>query len=59
VEHTRTKKTGRKVLPNNLPRVDVIHELNDANCVCDHDGNCLIEIGEVVSEQLDIVPAKI
>ncbi|MDZ7768567.1 MAG: IS66 family transposase zinc-finger binding domain-containing protein [Woeseiaceae bacterium] len=56
--HTR-KKRGRKPLPDHLPRVDVIHELAESERRCDHDGNLLNEIGEVVSEQLDIVPAKI
>ena len=56
--HTR-KKRGRKPLPDNLPRVDVVHELPESERHCDHDGRLLIEIGEVISEQLDIVPAKI
>lgn len=56
--HTR-KKSGRKKLPDTLPRVDVVHELAGADRVCPHDGNVLAEIGEQVSEHLDIVPAKI
>jgi transposase len=56
--HTR-KKRGRKPLPNNLPRVDVVHELPESERHCDHDGQLLVEIGEVISEQLDIIPAKI
>ncbi len=57
--HTRKKKTGRKPLPDNLPRMDVVHDLSEAARICEHDGNTLKEIGEVVSEQLDIIPAKI
>ncbi|HEN46861.1 MAG TPA: IS66 family transposase [Mizugakiibacter sp.] len=57
-EHTR-KKRGRKKLPESLPRIDVIHELADAERICPHDGKPLTEIGEVTSEQLDIIPAKI
>lgn len=57
--HTRTAKRGRKPLPDVLLRVDILHELNDAERICDHDGGHLNEIGEVVSEQLDIIPAKI
>ncbi len=57
-EHSRRKR-GRKKLPDTLPRVDVVHELPAKEQVCPHDGNVLAEIGEVVSEQLDIVPAKI
>ena len=56
--HTR-KKRGRKPLPDNLPRVDVVHEIPESERHCDHDGQLLTEIGEVISEQLDIIPAKI
>ena len=56
--HTR-KKRGRKPLPDNLPRVDVLHYLPESERHCDHDGRLLSEIGEVISEQLDIIPAKI
>ena len=56
--HTR-KKRGRKPLPDNLPRVDVVHEIPESERHCDHDGQLLVEIGEVISEQLDIIPAKI
>ena len=56
--HTR-KKRGRKPLPDNLPRVDVVHDLPESERYCDHDGRLLAEIGEVISEQLDIIPAKI
>ena len=53
------KKRGRKPLPETLARVDVVHELPEAERHCPHDGAVLEEIGEQVSEQLDIVPAKI
>jgi transposase len=56
--HTRRKR-GRKPLPAALPRVELIHELPEAERVCPHDGNPLAEIGEVTSEQLDIIPARI
>ncbi len=56
--HSR-KKRGRKKLPDALPRVEVIHELPDSERYCPHDGAPLAEIGEVICEQLDIVPAKI
>ena len=57
-EHTRNKR-GRKPLPDSLPRLDVLHELPEAERYCDHDGAWLPEIGEVISEQLDIIPATI
>ena len=53
------KKRGRKPLPDHLPRIDVVHELTEDDRRCNHDGQLLTEIGEVVSEQLDIIPAKI
>lgn len=56
--HTR-KKCGRKPLPTSLPRVEIIYELDEAVRICEHDGKRLNEIGEVISEQLDIIPAKI
>jgi len=58
VAHTR-KKRGRKALPTTLPRVEFIYELDPDARVCPHDGQMLVEIGEVTSEQLDIIPAKI
>lgn len=53
------KKRGRKPIPDHLPRIDVVHELPASERCCDHDGRPLAEIGEVVTEQLDIIPAKI
>jgi transposase len=53
------KKPGRKPLPATLPRVEVVHDLPEAEKVCDLDGTPLKAIGEEVSEQLDIVPARI
>jgi transposase/ElaB/YqjD/DUF883 family membrane-anchored ribosome-binding protein len=52
------KKRGRKALPPELPRVDIIHELPPAQRRCP-EGHDLKVIGEEVSEQLDIIPAKI
>ncbi len=55
--HTR-KKPGRKPLPANLPRVDVVHDITEAEKVCEC-GEHLVKIGEEVSEKLDIIPAVI
>ena len=49
---------GRKALPKELPRIDIVHELPEAERHCP-EGHELKEIGEEVSEQLDIIPAKI
>lgn len=37
----------------------MIHELSEAERRCPHDGAVLTAIGDVVSEQLDIIPATI
>ena len=57
-EHSRRKR-GRRKLPDALPRIDILHELPDDERTCPHDGQVLEEINSVISEQLDIVPAKI
>jgi len=54
--HTR-KKAGRKPLPEDLPRVEVVHDLPEEEKVCGC-GCQLSRIGEEVSEQLDIIPAR-
>jgi transposase len=54
--HNR-KKTGRRPLPEDLPRIDVIHDLKEEEKVCAC-GCMKNRIGEEVSEQLDIIPAK-
>jgi transposase len=52
------KKRGRKVLPDTLPRIEVVHDLPDEEKVCGC-GAELTRIGEEVSEKLDIIPAII
>jgi len=54
--HTR-KKSGRKPLPADLPRIDAIHDIDESEKVCAC-GCQLSRIGEEVSEKLDIIPAK-
>jgi len=56
-EHTR-KTPGRKPLPDHLPRTRVEHDLPEDAKVCGC-GCRKTKIGEEVSEQLDIIPAKI
>lgn len=52
------KKPGRKPLPPSLPRVRKVVELSEEErrCPC---GCTLEEIGEDISEQVDIIPAQI
>ena len=52
------KKPGRKPLPATLPRIRVEHAVADADNICDC-GCQRTEIGEIASEQLDIIPAKV
>ena len=50
------RQPKRRPLPDSLPRVEVLHDLTSKDCpTC---GQGLERIGEEVSEQLDIVPAK-
>ena len=58
-EYTRKKK-GRKPIPAGLPRVREEHDLPDEDKVCSDCGSHdLHKIGEEISEQLDIIPAKV
>ena len=52
------KKSGRKPLPKDLPRVQQVHDLAecDKTCAC---GVELTQIGTETTEQLDIIPAKV
>jgi transposase len=52
------KKPGRKKLPDALPRVKIVHDLEEDEKVCDC-GEQLDCIGEDFSEKIDIVPAVI
>jgi len=55
--HARRKR-GRKALPKDLPRIDIIHDLSEEQkqCGCGARLNC---IGEEVCEKLDYVPAQL
>lgn len=55
---TTPVKRGRKALPPALPRVDIVHDLPADQRYC-AEGHALKVIGEVISEQLDIIPAKV
>ena len=49
-------RAGRQPLPEHLPRIEHRHELE--SCTCGQCGNDLTKIGEDVSEQLDVEPAR-
>jgi transposase len=56
-QHTR-KKSGRKRLPEDLPRIEVVHDLSEKEKQCEC-GCVKDKIGEEVSEKLDIIPATV
>ena len=58
VEEKELKTGGRKPIPEKYDRIDIIHDLTEDEKVCDC-GCKLTQFGEEVSEQLDIIPAKI
>lgn len=49
-------RAGRQPLPDHLPRIEHRHE--PESCQCSQCGHNLVKIGEDVSEQLDVEPAK-
>ena len=51
------RQPKRRALPDSLPRLEVLHDLESKDCP--HCKHALERIGEEVSEQLDIVPAKL
>lgn len=50
------KRAGRQALPPELPRIEHRHE--PASCACGQCGAHLVKLGEDVSEQLDVEPAR-
>jgi transposase len=57
---THTRRRGKRApLPDVLPRVEVVHDLAEHEKVCPQDGHALHEIAREVSEQLDVIPAKV
>ena len=55
----RPKKGGRRRLPKTFPRIEVVHELEEAECRCGKCAATLEPVSEKVSEQLDIQPATV
>jgi len=56
IPRTKKKPTGRKPLPAELPRIEHRHE--PESCSCGACGADLVKIGEDVTEQLDVEPAR-
>lgn len=53
------QKGGRRPLPAHLPRLEVIHTLDESQRICPNDGSVLTQIGSEVSEQLEFIPATL
>jgi transposase len=53
------KHPGRHALPPHLPRVRIEYDLEEADKVCPVCQEPLTKIQEVVSEQLDVIPAQL
>lgn len=49
----------RQPLPAELPRVEFVHELLKGERVCQCCGTTMVEIGEDVREELDIIPVQV
>lgn len=56
--HTRKKKPKRCVLPEDLPRETIVHDISENEKICDC-GEHLIKIDEEITEQLKYIPAKL
>jgi transposase len=55
--HSR-RKSGRKPLPPEIPRVETIHDISEEEkqCAC---GQEMVRIGEEICEKLEVIPARI
>lgn len=56
--HQRRRARGPRISPD-LPRVDVIHDLDPSERVCAEHGCELTPMGEETSEQLQFIPAQV
>ena len=56
--YERSKKRRTRI-PEDLPREEIIIDLPEEEKFCPHDGAALKKIGDEISEQLEIIPAKV
>ena len=54
----RSRRNGRRRLPKNLERERVLLDLSEEEKTCEH-GHRLQEFGQDVTEEVDIIPAKL
>jgi len=53
------RKTKRQPLPKSLPRKTQIHDIPEADKICDCCGHPRHQMGETRSEQLELIPAQV
>lgn len=54
----RKAKRGRRPLPADLPREDVVHDIPEGEKICSC-GEPLVRMGEETAEKLDIIPVQL
>lgn len=52
----KSSRAARQPLPEHLPRI--VHQHEPDSCTCTDCGKALVKIGEDISEQLDVEPAR-
>jgi len=57
VEAHQRKKRGRKPIDQSVPRVDILHDIDESQkrCAC---GHTMVRIGEEISERMQVIPAQ-
>lgn len=55
----RDRRLGRRPLPAWMERVEILHDLPEAQKICPVDGAALVEFGRETSEQLELIPAQV
>ena len=57
-KRARRKRRSPRLIPDHLPRVEVLHELPEQERLCPIDGNPMPAIRYEISKQLDYVPSQ-
>ena len=58
ITYKRRKKSGRKPIPDYLPRREILHDLAEEKKICEC-GSCLTRIGEDITEELEYIPPEL
>jgi len=53
------RRPKRKPLPADLPRIDLYHDLAEADKICSCCGDGMTRIGEKTSEQIEVIPMQV